>query len=676
MSEIFVSTTGNDVTGDGSEARPFGTVTRGARELKPGDRLSLKTGTYYENVLIEGLGKPNAAHIVIGPADGHRATIDGAIPEFIEDPAHAWVEVLDDPAVADLPSKEYRSSNLHDPGTDRGAFAAGRPSYTRLMTHDRQEDFRAVNQRFGKLPDGVDPLFPRVKLPVDATKVDKAYPFRPWVYLGPGLWQRDPNDEDDPDDVGRVHVRLSHTSHGIPGVEDYAGETDPRRIPLAIWAAGSKATVRISNCTGLEVRHLTIQHGARTVLVTGSTEVDLSHLVVNAGNYGIRIDAGCQDIRITDTVVDGGLPRWSFRSDRKDDYVIADGSENGTRNLLGMGTSGALIASSIKTRRLWVEHCEFINGHDLQLGGTDVTFTRNWTRNLNDDALYVGKVCINMRVIGNVFEQCLMALTTESKSLGEVLFHRNLVDLRLPTRGRRPHPDRDRVPEIPDFDLEVFRFGNLLKDHDEVNPELNLTHNTVLVVDQRIGSSYNVFRDSWGSTARRTYNNIFVAINRHPKADRQIAFLPEPTDRAETNGNCYHRIGRSTAPMFRVRAPDPLTFVDLAEATDPNNPWFVQSVEKHPPGFERDGLDENPRLRRYWPPFELPRRRGPPPGRVQPGAPPRDLVGHHTLGRARTDPDTGYGLLPRLRLSSPTGGLRGTAPLPQHRTRRACPPHP
>ena len=29
-------------------------------------------------------------------------------------------------------------------------------------------------------------------------------------------------------------------------------------------------------------------------------------------------------------------------------------------------------------------------------------------------------------------------------------------------------------------------------------------------------------------------------------------------------------------------------------------------MEEHPPGFEESGLDQNPRLRRYWPPFELP----------------------------------------------------------------------
>ena len=137
-----------------------------------------------------------------------------------------------------------------------------------------------------------------------------------------------------------------------------------------------------------------------------------------------------------------------------------------------------------------------------------MTFTRNWIHNLNDDAIYVGKVSVNMRIIGNVFEQCLMAVSTESKSLGEVFVHRKLIDLRLPTRGRRPHPDRDAGARHLRLRLEVLRFGNLLKNDNEVNPALNLTHNTVLVVDQRIVSSYNLFRNRWGELPTRLQQHL------------------------------------------------------------------------------------------------------------------------------------------------------------------------
>jgi hypothetical protein len=64
----------------------------------------------------------------------------------------------------------------------------------------------------------------------------------------------------------------------------------------------------------------------------------------------------------------------------------------------------------------------------------------------------------------------------------------------------------------------MLRYGNLLKDG-ERDPRLTFSHNTVLVVDQRIDSSYNLFRTYHGPPPRRAYNNIFLAINRSAAAD-------------------------------------------------------------------------------------------------------------------------------------------------------------
>ena len=521
-----------------------------------------------------------------------------------------------------------------------------------MITYDRPEDFRALNQRFGKLPEDAPGLpGPRVK--------DGTYPRRPWVYMGPGLWQ---------DERGRVHVRLSHTTLGVAGVEDYRGETDPRRLPIAIWRGGDEApaTLTIRRCFGIEIRSLTIQHGAKSVVVTRSAGVALDHLVVNAGNYGIRVGQDCDDIRITNSAVDGGLPRWSFRSDRKNDYCLEDESHN----LLGAKTSRMLIASHSSARSVWIEQCEFVNGHDLQLNGSDVTFTRNWIRNLNDDAIFVGKVSINMRILGNVIEQCLMAINTTSESLGQVYLHRNLIDLRLPTLGRRPHPDRELVPEVPSVELEVQRFGNLLKEHNKINPELNFSHNTVLVVDQRIVSSYNLFRNYAGP--RRAYNNIFLAINRQPDADLPIAFLPQPTDNSETNGNCYFRIGVDSAPMFSVRPPPPLTFDDLHELIDTNNVLLQRKRRSAPTRLREARARQEPSTAPLLASLRASRRRGSPTRRVQPRAPPWDPPRRLAAraGRGRHAGSTRHRLLPVLRLASSRGGCRREAALPQQRT---CP---
>ncbi len=49
--EFFVSTSGNDANA-GTQAQPFRTINRGVRDLVPGDTLSVRAGTYNENVQI------------------------------------------------------------------------------------------------------------------------------------------------------------------------------------------------------------------------------------------------------------------------------------------------------------------------------------------------------------------------------------------------------------------------------------------------------------------------------------------------------------------------------------------------------------------------------------------------------------------------------------------------
>lgn len=636
MSEFFVSPAG-DNHGDGTSQHPYATITFAATKLHPGDTLTLMTGTFYEHVKLDGVGEEDADPITIAAQPGHRVAIDGARREFIEDPGHIWEPLPPTPTTpgvapvaAGLPGpettppllvQEYRSIAVLPHGTEHGAFTVGgqlgRKSFTKLVTYDERRDLLAVNQRFGKLPRGLNvPTGPMIKggappLAKPPTREQRC-PRRPWVYMGPGLW----HDGQTAGHSGHLHVRLSHTTLDDPGVVNYAGETDPRKLPLAIWGAdeGPDAegpALEIRNCHVLRIRNVTVQHARETVVVAHSSDISLDHVVVNAGGKGIKIGENCDRTTITNTVVDGGMPTWFFRSDRKDDYDLA----NGTHNYLGKRTTNLLMDSAPTADGTHIEKCEFVNGHDIQLNGPNVTFTLNWIRNINDDAIFVGKVATNMRIVRNVIEQSLKAVTIRTDSdVGRVYVHRNLIDLRLPTLGRRPHPDPELMasPETDidndDRDVRVLRFGNLLK-AGFADPELILSHNTVVVVDQEIFSNYNVFNDYTGTSKRRAYNNIFLAINRTQASDKPVAFLPKPMDKAETNGNCYFRIGRHSSPMFEVRKTKPRrTFADLEHLRDidPANDYYREVLEEHDPGYEASSIDTNPRLRRYWPPFELP----------------------------------------------------------------------
>lgn len=50
---IFVSTTGNDSTGDGSSEAPYLTISKAIQEAVPGDEISIGTGTYTEAITID-----------------------------------------------------------------------------------------------------------------------------------------------------------------------------------------------------------------------------------------------------------------------------------------------------------------------------------------------------------------------------------------------------------------------------------------------------------------------------------------------------------------------------------------------------------------------------------------------------------------------------------------------
>ena len=76
-------------------------------------------------------------------------------------------------------------------------------------------------------------------------------PRRPWVYLGPGVWQ---------DDDDHVRIRLTHTTHESRRVRNYRGPTDPRQVPLAICTE-VKPTLAVVGCHGVEIRGITVRGG-------------------------------------------------------------------------------------------------------------------------------------------------------------------------------------------------------------------------------------------------------------------------------------------------------------------------------------------------------------------------------------------------------------------------------
>lgn len=74
---LFVSTTGSDSAGDGSQARPWATVTKAAAAALPGDTIYLRGGVYTHGPAIVKSGLPGQP-ITLKPYNGEAVVFDGS----------------------------------------------------------------------------------------------------------------------------------------------------------------------------------------------------------------------------------------------------------------------------------------------------------------------------------------------------------------------------------------------------------------------------------------------------------------------------------------------------------------------------------------------------------------------------------------------------------------------
>jgi hypothetical protein len=580
---------------DGTAASPW-PLERGLEALQNDeDVLFLRGGTYVGQFVIRKLAGTALKPKVICSYPGEQAVIDGTLEDFRDAPNDLWAPVVG------TNSDEYISTRPYDHDNDaaaRGSFL-DRVPHTRLITHQFPDDLRSENERCGHLPldeavDGPEPA-------------EDALFRRPWVYMGPGIVQ---------DDRGFIHVRLSPTHNNVAGFPDYDGETDPRKVPLAIWIS-AQGTLRIVDCKAVHVCDIIVRHGDASVVIDNCTDVRLDHVEVFAGNDGIRLDRTCVGTVISHCLVDGGLPPWHFRSDHKDGFQLkSDPDPKG--HAPGENTMKTLLRGSPHCQGTKITFCELVNGHDNSLFGRDVEFSRNWVRNMNDDAVIIDtENSADHRIFGNVIEQCQFAISSGGHSVAGAgtLAYRNLIDLRRPFAKSRPRPagatTGDSAP--PDSleldDGNVLATGNVYKSNPPDGP-LAVFQNTMVVRDQTIVSSFPFFRNFKKDDGERsTYNNVLVAVNTVPDSDRPIGFLPDPSLPAGTNGNSYFRAGQYVDGdllqhrSYAEREAD--SFVSLAElrgdGTFDKSPIFSDSEIAHPPGYEKDGIDSDPRFRDFDP---------------------------------------------------------------------------
>lgn len=247
----FLDPVHGDDSAAGKETAPWRTINYALKQVQAGDTICLRAGIYREQVYCAVAGRPDAP-ITLRAYPGERAIIDGGIAEFFDEPANAWM-----PEEQGAPG-EYRSAKAFKNIRDVvGLFG---DSHIGLQTYWHLSDLRAANELWTD----------------DSARQQMVLP----VYCGPGLWfDRE---------TGHIHARLAHTHLTRPPVDNYRGETDPRKLPLII-APFNSLPLKVDMAQHVRFQDLVIRGGGHDcVVMQMGIGVEFDNVTIFAGTYGVR----------------------------------------------------------------------------------------------------------------------------------------------------------------------------------------------------------------------------------------------------------------------------------------------------------------------------------------------------------------------------------------------------
>ncbi|MBL8829432.1 MAG: hypothetical protein JNM18_20780 [Planctomycetaceae bacterium] len=517
----FVAPAGDD-RHDGTEAAPWKTLTHAARQLKPGDTLYLRGGTYYETARITVAGTADQP-ITIASYPGELAVLDAGHRDFYESPAQAWEPF---PAGG---ADEYRSTKSYPSGGSGGNFGDSLVPFHRYMTFG---DLRATNELYR------EELNNRADGPVG-------------MYAGPGA-RRDP-------DTGRIHIRLSHTQLDGLGKHAYRGETDPRKLPLVI--VGADFGLVIEGAKHVKMQDLVIR-GTKDVSlrISHGEQLEFDGVTLYANSLGLRTD-NTHGLRFHNSAFRGHTAPWHSRFHHK--------------NRAG---AGYLVLTGPGDADFEFSHCDLTDHHDcMTFRSVDgMSIHHCLIENFNDDGIEPGPKKERGRTVvyQNRIAQILGPFTAHGNRTepmatepgSGVYVYRNVVDLR---QGIYKTP-----PASPDPSGSFLNEPTTIVASDHGSPTLPnyyVYHNTFLMAD---GPFRNYYGFTWGAhthdTVRRVFNNIFVQVNGVPALNYTAI---APADDFQADGNLFWAVKHG--PEFSG---------DLFRAFR-SSPQYVASQRHYAPGW-------------------------------------------------------------------------------------------
>jgi hypothetical protein len=579
----FVDAARGKDSNDGSTQRPWKSINYALRQLSPGDTLYLRGGEYFENVYCAIAGTQEKP-ITIRSYPGELATIDGGLPEFESTPAKAW-----EPAPDGVPG-EYRSTKTYKNLRDVvGLFG---DSNIGLQTYWYRMDLQSSNEQW--IPDKDTFVKP--------------------VYCGPGMCYDKQS--------GRIYARLAHTKLEFPAsvnykIDQYQGETDPRKLPLVV-APYDSLPLFVDQAMHVRFQDLAFRGGGETtVKLKTAIDIGFDRCTIYAGNYGIW-SKGTGPLTMTNCGVYGMIAPWMFREENvlysyspKVYPPFLDGEPQGniagtnqaqpkiTRHISRMPTHAIFATEGFNEFETFaypfnhdwqISHCAFTEGHDgVYLSGRDIYFHHNLVDNMEDDAVYVSApttyVTDGVYIYQNLIRRCTTGLAAHARGGpgGKIYIYRNVVDMREPVQFNRPSPEQPEgtILNGAQSAWQVHNANHIIHMED-----IFMYQNTTLTRMAHPIASYGggMPFGFWPGSQRRVFNNLHVYFG---SKDYPIAFGTKFNEANLAFDGNLHWNAEPDAKM-----PDAETYFK----TSRTNPLSEANKKYYPDGWDAHSIVGDPKF--------------------------------------------------------------------------------
>eukprot|EP00913_Durusdinium_trenchii_P010926 g10255.t1 len=522
---FFVDVRRGDDRNDGSRAKPWKSLTHGAKQLKPGHTLCLRGGTYYEHPTVNVQGTEERP-IVIRAYPGELVVIDGGLREFFESPQTSWTPFPGGASHEFRSTKTYPDLASRDGGTNvLGLFG---DSMVPLHGYRHFTDLRSPNEYFSKLKES-------------KTEAGNG------IYCGPGLFYNVKS--------GHIHVRLAHTHQKALGNDNYRGITDPRKIPLVVAGLNAGPALTIDGARYLKIQDLVVR-GARTatVSVSNSINIEFDGVTAYGGStaFGVRDTAG---LRLLHCACRGIAAPWTYRGSLKYRAIEA-------RIFSASGWS----PTSRENRDFELAYSEFTDCVDGVFIGNvhKVRFHHNLVDNISDDGMFLTATTDydgttpggDVHIYQNRFGRCLTTfafgvghgrqkMTPRGRQTGAgVYIYRNVFDFRRAVMYQQPKEN----------EAKITTFGRIAGDHGGPLWEpMTIYHNTILQVQSPFRAYYlaGLGGHLAGGSKRRLFNNIVAHTDSRPGYLLPKVVLPDSVQAVSKS-----KTGKPVDPLARLLDDD------------------------------------------------------------------------------------------------------------------------